>query len=103
MQPDDFEISDYQNKPAGKLGFFVEKVYENRKSGMKIVNKIQLRKLQCGICLEKKIKIAKFNCRCALLVCKDCYIKCKLNNKNCPACRQPIKWLIVIIKKGNTF
>lgn len=41
MQPDDFEISDYQNKPAGKLGFFVEKVYENRKSGMKIVDSIE--------------------------------------------------------------
>ena len=41
MQPDDFEISDYQNKPAGKLGFFVEKIYENRKSGMKIVDSIE--------------------------------------------------------------
>ena len=41
MQPDDFEISDYQNKPAGKLGFFVEKVYENSKSGMKIVDSIE--------------------------------------------------------------
>ena len=41
LQPDDFEISDYQNKPAGKLGFFVEKVYENRKSGMKIVDSIE--------------------------------------------------------------
>ena len=41
MQPDDVEISDYQNKPAGKLGFFVEKVYENRKSGMKIVDSIE--------------------------------------------------------------
>ena len=41
MQPDDFEISDYQNKPAGKLGFFVEKVFENRKSGMKIVDSIE--------------------------------------------------------------
>ena len=41
MQPDDLEISDYQNKPAGKLGFFVEKIYENRKSGMKIVDSIE--------------------------------------------------------------
>ena len=41
LQPDDFEISDYKNKPAGKLGFFVEKVYENRKSGMKIVDSIE--------------------------------------------------------------
>ena len=41
LQPEDFEIADYQDKPAGKLGFFVEKVYENRKNGMKIADSIE--------------------------------------------------------------
>ena len=57
---------------------------------MKIVNKIQLRKGKCGICLQDKLKLAKFKCHCALMVCKECYIKCKVSNSNCPACRKPI-------------
>lgn len=41
LQPDEFEISDYENKPSGKLGYFIEKVRENRKSGMKIVDSLE--------------------------------------------------------------
>lgn len=36
LQPDDFSLSEYTGKPAGKLGFFVEKVRENRMKGMKL-------------------------------------------------------------------
>lgn len=36
LQQDDFELSDYEGKPSGKLGLFVEKVYENRKKGLSI-------------------------------------------------------------------
>ena len=56
MQPDDFEISDYQNKPAGKLGFFVEKVYENRKSGMKIVDSIEKASIDANYYVGKLTK-----------------------------------------------
>ena len=56
LQPDDFEISDYQNKPAGKLGFFVEKVYENRKSGMKIVDSIEKASLDANYYAGKLTK-----------------------------------------------
>ena len=57
----------------------------------KIVYKVQLIKMKCGICLEDKAKLAKFNCHCALMVCKDCYVKCKMTSKTCPACRKPIE------------
>lgn len=36
LQPDEFILSDYEGKPSGKLGDFVDKVLENRKKGMKI-------------------------------------------------------------------
>lgn len=41
LQPDDFELSNYRNKPSGKLGYFVEKVFECRKKGMTIADSIQ--------------------------------------------------------------
>lgn len=40
LQPDDFILSDYENKPSGKLGFFIEKVYKNRQSGKSIIDSI---------------------------------------------------------------
>lgn len=36
LQPDDFILSDYEGKPAGKLGDFVDKVLELREKGMKL-------------------------------------------------------------------
>ena len=41
LQPDDFIISDYEGKPSGKLGYFADKVAENRKNGMNIVDSIE--------------------------------------------------------------
>lgn len=41
LTPDEFELSDYEGKPSGKIGFFIEKIYENRKSGMKIADSIE--------------------------------------------------------------
>ena len=29
LQPDDFELSEYEGKPTGKLGLFIEKVFKN--------------------------------------------------------------------------
>lgn len=40
LTPDEFILSEYENKPAGKLGFFIEKVAANRKNGMNIVDSI---------------------------------------------------------------
>jgi len=42
LQPQDFMLSDYQNKPSGKLGYFIEKVYQHRKEGKKIQESINL-------------------------------------------------------------
>ena len=53
----------------------------------KEVNKVQVKKMKCGICLEEKTKVAKFKCKCALSVCKGCYIRCRIHEEKCPACR----------------
>ncbi len=34
LQPQDFILSDYKNKPSGKCGYFVDLVYEFRKQGL---------------------------------------------------------------------
>lgn len=41
LTPEEFELSDYEGKPSGKIGLFIEKIYENRKNGMKIVDSIE--------------------------------------------------------------
>ena len=56
----------------------------------KVVKKVIPIKQDCNICLEKKINLAHFNCNCAFLVCKDCYIKCRLESDKCPGCRAAI-------------
>lgn len=43
--------------------------------------------ISCSICLNNKKELGIFNCQCKMVVCKDCYIKWRLNNKNCPTCR----------------
>ena len=53
----------------------------------KIVKKVAPIKYDCHICMQKKINVAHFKCECALEVCKDCYIKCKMANNKCPGCR----------------
>ena len=56
----------------------------------KPVKKVTQIKYDCNICLQKKISVAHFKCDCALEVCKDCYIKCKMSNDKCPQCREAI-------------
>ena len=53
----------------------------------KIVKKVIPIKYPCHICFGKKINVCHFKCGCALEVCKDCYIKCKMQNNKCPGCR----------------
>ena len=53
----------------------------------KIVKKVTQIKADCHICMQKKLNVAHFKCGCALEVCKDCYIKCKMSNDKCPGCR----------------
>ena len=43
--------------------------------------------VSCSICLNNKKDLGIFNCQCKMVVCKDCYIKWRLKNKNCPTCR----------------
>ena len=56
----------------------------------KIVKKVNPVKYDCHICLQKKISVAHFKCECALEVCKDCFIKCKMGSGTCPQCRASI-------------
>ena len=56
----------------------------------KVVKKVVPIKQDCNICLEKKITLAHFACNCALLACKECYLKCRLESDKCPGCRANI-------------
>ena len=56
----------------------------------KIVKKVTSIKQQCNICFEKKITLVHFQCDCALLVCKNCFLKCKMESDKCPGCRAKI-------------
>ena len=47
-----------------------------------------MNQISCSICLNNKREIGFFNCHCKMVVCKDCYIKWRLKNKNCPTCRE---------------
>ena len=53
----------------------------------KIVKKVIPIKNECNICMLKKLNVAHFKCKCSLIVCKECYIKCKMSNDKCPGCR----------------
>ena len=44
-------------------------------------------KYECNICMEQKLNVAHFSCGCFLIVCKDCYIKCKMTSNKCPGSR----------------
>ena len=56
----------------------------------KIVKKVSPIKYNCHICMESRMTVVHFKCGCAIEVCKDCYIKCKLNSNKCPGCRAVI-------------
>ena len=53
----------------------------------KIVKKVNPIKYQCHICMQNKNNVTHFKCGCALEVCKNCYIKCKMGSNKCPGCR----------------
>ena len=46
-----------------------------------------MRQVSCSICLNNKKELGFFNCQCKMVICKDCYIKWRNKNKNCPTCR----------------
>lgn len=52
-----------------------------------VVKKITPIKFNCHICMQSKSSVAHFKCGCALQVCKECYLKCKINSNKCPGCR----------------
>ena len=56
----------------------------------KAVNNVKQIKYNCNICLQMKNSVAHFKCGCAIEVCKNCYIKCKMTNNRCPGCRGAI-------------
>ena len=49
-----------------------------------------MKQISCAICLNNKKELGNFNCQCKMVVCKECYIKWRINNKNCPTCRAVI-------------
>ena len=53
----------------------------------KVAKKVTQLKYPCHICFQDKLNVAHFKCGCALEVCKNCYIKCKMSNNKCPGCR----------------
>ena len=63
-----------------KICFVCKKVVKN-------VNPIQK---VCNICFQVNNSVAHFKCGCSIEVCKDCYIKCKMNSDKCPGCRKII-------------
>ena len=92
------------NKKAGKFqcdcGCIVCKDHSNlqtiEKNGENIkvcfncgkpVKKVSQIKYDCNICLQKKNKVVHFKCNCSLVVCKDCYLKCRMESDKCPGCR----------------
>ena len=56
----------------------------------KKVNKATVIKYNCNICMQNKMSVTHFKCGCAMEVCKNCYIKCKMTNDKCPGCRATI-------------
>ena len=56
----------------------------------KVVKKINSIQKTCNICLQVKNSVVHFKCGCSIEVCKDCYIKCKMNSDKCPGCRKII-------------
>ena len=56
----------------------------------KIVYKVEQIKTDCNVCLQKKINVVHFKCGCSFVVCKDCYLKCRMESNKCPGCRTVI-------------
>ncbi|MCQ2816475.1 MAG: hypothetical protein MJ252_04325 [archaeon] len=46
--------------------------------------------ITCGICFNNKKELGHFGCKCAFVVCKECFIQWKSENTKCPACRNDI-------------
>ena len=53
----------------------------------KVVTKVEPVKYDCNICFQKKINVVHFKCGCAFVVCKECYLKCRMESNKCPGCR----------------
>ena len=53
----------------------------------KNAGKVEAIKIECNICMQKKNSVAHFKCGCAIQVCKNCYVKCKMTNNKCPGYR----------------
>ena len=56
----------------------------------KKVDKVNQIKYNCNICMQNKNSVTHFKCGCAMEVCKNCYIMCKMTNDKCPGCRAVI-------------
>ena len=56
----------------------------------KVVKKVVPIKFECNICMQKRVNVVHFKCNCAIAVCKDCYLKCRMESDKCPGCRANI-------------
>ena len=50
----------------------------------KPAKKVNPIKKDCNICLQKKSNIVHFKCGCAFEVCKECYVKSRMESDKCP-------------------
>ena len=46
-----------------------------------------MKQVSCSICFNNKKELCFFNCQCKMVICKECYIKWRLQNNFCPTCR----------------
>ena len=76
-------------KVCFNCGKIVKKVIELKPSKSNKKNKEN--KQQCNICLQMKSDLAHFQCGCAFIVCKECYIKCRIDSDKCPGCRAKVE------------
>lgn len=53
-------------------------------------NFTKMNQISCSICLNNKKEMGYFDCKCKMVVCKECYIKWRLKNNNCPTCKSVI-------------
>lgn len=53
-------------------------------------NFLKSQKITCSICLDNKFEIASLNCKCKMVLCKDCFLKFRANNNICTNCKEKL-------------
>lgn len=43
--------------------------------------------ISCSFCYETKLEVGYLNCKCKLVLCKDCYVFQRTKSNTCPTCK----------------